>query len=136
MIDLRNGDTLLSEALAAHTDESADRPGCYALSIATPQGGYETHARRWLDAGYESPPPYLGAIVDAAEVVYVGRAASVRDRLEDHLRGDKRRASLPSVYDVRGILAVRWGENTDHAERVFADDLAAELGPAAYVHSR
>jgi len=60
----------------------------------------------------------------------------VRDRIEDHLAGDVRTASLPSVYEVRGIVAVRWGRNTDHAEQVFADDLRAELGANAFVHSR
>lgn len=135
MIDLRDDDALLSEALAEHTDGSADRPGCYALSIATPDGGHETHARRWLVSGYPVPP-YLPQIVDVDEVVYVGRASSVRDRIEDHLRGDVRKASLPTVYAVRGIVAVRWGENTDHAERQFADDLQTELGARAYVHTR
>jgi len=135
--DLRDDDdTLLSEALAEHTDDTADAPGCYALDIAVPDAGFETHARRWMRSGYESTPPYLSRIVDADAIVYVGRAASVRDRIEDHLAGDVRTASLPSVYDVRSILAVRWGTNTDHAEQVFADDLRAELGPNAFVHSR
>jgi len=134
--DLRDDDALLSEALAEHADDTADAPGCYALSIAVPDEGHEEHARRWLTAGYGSVPPYLPQIVTAEEVVYVGRASSVRDRLEDHLTGHARTASLPSVYEVRSILAVRWGKNTDHAEQSFADDLRAELGPNAYVHSR
>ena len=138
MIDLCDDDALLSEALAQHVadGDSTDRPGCYALDIAVPDEGHEAHARRWLTAGYGTVPPYLPQIVDADRVVYVGRASSVRDRLEDHLGGGVREASLPSVYEPKGIYRVRWGENTDHAERVFADDIRAELGPTTYVHSR
>jgi len=40
------------------------------------------------------------------------------------------------VYDMRGIVGVRWGANTDHAERMYADYLAARLGPETFVHSR
>jgi len=132
-----SGDTLLSEALADHTDadHAADAPGVYALELSTPTGGHETHARRWLEH-YESTPAYLGAIVDADRVVYVGRSSSVRGRLEDHLRGKVRQATLPKVYEVWGIVGVRWGTNTDHAERTYADDLRAELGQSAFVHSR
>jgi len=138
MIDLRDDDGLLSEALAQHVPEggSADAEGCYALEIATPDAGHETHARRWADAGYETMPPFLDRLVDASRVLYVGRASSVRDRLEDHLAGDVRTASLPKVYEVRGIEGVRWGENTDHAERVFADDMRLQTLDDVYVHSR
>jgi len=135
VIDLRDNDVLLSEALAEHTDGSADAPGCYALEIATPDGDYETHARRWLEC-YESTPPYLGAIVDADRVIYVGRAASVRSRIEDHLAGEKRKATLPTVYEVRGIHGVRFGENTDHAEQRYADELSRQLGANVFVHTR
>jgi len=135
MTDLRDDDVLLSEALAEHTDGSADAPGVYALEIATPDAGYETHARRWLEC-YESTPPYLGAIVDADRVIYVGRAASVRSRIEDHLAGEKRKATLPTVYEVRGIHGVRFGENTDHAEQRYADELSRQLGANVFVHTR
>jgi len=134
-VDLRDDDALLSEALAPHADGSTDRPGCYALEIATPDGGHETHAREWLQH-YDSTPPYLDRLVDAARVVYVGRSADVRSRIEDHLRGDVRKATLPTVYAVRGIGSIRWGENTDHAEATFADDLRRELGEDVFVHSR
>jgi len=136
MIDLRRADGLLTEALAEHADGRTDAPGCYALDIATPEGGHETHARAWLDAGYETPPPYLDAIVDADRVLYVGRSANVRDRIADHLSGEVRKATLPSVYDVRGIYDVRWGENSDTAERQFADDLRHETGADTFVHTR
>jgi len=68
--------------------------------------------------------------------VYVGRSSNVRRRLEDHVTGRARGATLPSVYATKGIVDVSFGENTDHAERVYADALQAELGGDAYVHSR
>jgi hypothetical protein len=137
-VDLRDDDALLSEALAPHVDADAESsdPGCYALAIAVPDEGHDEHARRWLEAGYGTVPPYLPQIVECEEVVYVGRSSNVRVRLEEHLAGRVRTASLPSVYDVKGIVGVRWGANDDHHERNYRDDLAAELGPNAYVHAR
>jgi len=136
MIDLRDDSALLSEALAEHSDGPTDRPGCYALNIATPDANYQTHARRWVRAGYQSPPPYLATIVKADALVYVGRSGNVRGRIEDHLNTDKRQATLPTVYDVRSIRGVRWGDNSDHAERQYADELRRETDAATFVHTR
>ena len=137
-VDLREDDTLLSEALAEHVpdDGHATDPGVYALDIAVPDEGHESHARRWLTSGYGTVPPFLPQLVACDKAVYVGRSSNVRARLEDHLEGRVRTASLPSVYEIRGIDSVEWGENSDTAERQYADELAVQYGPDVYVHSR
>lgn len=137
MVDLRDDDALLSEALAPHVpaDRSPSDAGCYALAIAAPDAGYETHSRAWLEH-YDSVPPYLQQIVDARRVVYVGRSSNVRARLSEHLRGEVRQATIPTVYEIGGVVGVDWGENTDHAERSYADELRQELRGDTYVHTR
>jgi predicted GIY-YIG superfamily endonuclease len=130
--------TRVTESLAKQADGRTDRPGVYALLIDTPDAGFETHARRWLAAGYETTPPYLPAIVDAERVVYVGAAKSVRDRLEDHLAGDVRKATLPTVYDITDLDGVWWYDDADAAfgaEQSIRDDIAREH-PGWYVHAR
>ena len=119
----------VTESLNAQADGRTDRPGVYALLIDTPDAGFETHARRWLAAGYETTPPYLDAIVDASQVVYVGAAKSVRDRLDDHLAGEVRKATLPSVYEIQDLDGVWWYDDADAAftaEQSIRDDIARE----------
>jgi len=137
-MDLQDENALLSEALAPHvpTAGSASDPGCYALNIETPAGGHETHARVWLESGYEETPPYLQQIADASRVIYVGRSSNVRQRIQEHLDGDTRKATLPSVYEVFGICGVQWGTNTDHAERSYADHFRESSRGDTYVHTR
>lgn len=128
----------VTESLNQQADGRTDRPGVYALLIDTPSGGFETHARRWLAAGYETTPPYLAAIVDAERVVYVGAAKSVRERLEDHLAGDVRKATLPSVYDIADLHGVWFYESTEvafTAEQEMRDYIAGEH-PGWFVHAR
>jgi len=136
-MDLRDDHALLSEALAPHVADghSASEPGVYALEIATPNAGHEEHSRLWLRR-YDRVPPYLDKIVDADHVVYVGRSANVRRRISEHVSGEVRRASLPSVYDVRDVYGLRLGANTDHAERMYADELRRETPPETFVHTR
>ena len=127
----------VTESLNAQADGRTDRPGVYALRIDTPSGGVETHARRWLAAGYETTPPYLAAIVDASQVVYVGAATSVRDRLDDHLAGDVRQATLPTVYGIDDLDGVWWYDDKEAAfgaEQSIRDAIACEH-PGWFVHA-
>jgi len=128
----------VTEALNQQADGPTDRPGVYALVIDTPDGGFEAHARAWLAAGYETTPPYLPAIVDASRTIYVGAARSVRDRLDDHLAGDVRQATLPTVYGIQTLDGVWWYDDPDAAfgaEQSIRDDIAAEH-PGWFVHAR
>jgi len=137
-MDLRNANTLLSEVLAPHVPDgrSASEPGVYALEIATPDAGLETHTRWWDVAGYEHTPPYLDELVEADHVLYIGRSTNVRSRIAEHLKSDVRKATLPTVYEVKDVHGVQWGTNSDHAERSYADDLRHETPPETFVHTR
>ena len=128
----------VTESLNQQADGPTTRAGVYALLIDTPSGGFETHARRWLAAGYETTPPYLAAIVDTSRVIYVGAAKSVRDRVDDHLAGEVRKATLPSVYGIEDLDGVWWYDDKEAAfaaEQSIRDDIAAEH-PGWFVHAR
>jgi len=131
---------LLSEKLAEllYDDHAASDPGVYALAIDVPDGGVETLARDWLDH-YPATPPYLRTLVDAERVIYVGAAKNVRARIEDHLQGDVRKASLPRVWGVSDVVRVWWFEDADRAferEHGLAMDLDHDTDVGTYVHSR
>lgn len=127
-------ESLLQQAADGRSPSSS---GVYALDIDIPDAGFETHARLWLKH-YESTPPYLGAIVDSSKCVYVGAARSVRDRLEDHIAKDVRKATLPTVYGINGLHGVWWYDSKEEAfswEQSIRDELA-EDNPTWFVHTR
>ena len=128
----------ITEQLAQETpdDRVSDSPGCYALEIPVPDGR-ETIAREWL-AHFETLPPYFAPMCDAERVIYVGAAKSVRDRIDEHCQSDVRKATLPSVFGVDGLVRVWWFGSMDEAmqnEYNCAAELNRELN-SAYAHSR
>jgi len=133
------GDTLLYEALADHLpdDGAATDPGVYVLELSTPTGGLESHARAWVQE-YETVPDYLETLADKPRVWYVGAAASVRDRIDQHLTEPNQSASVCRVFPPHSIVDVRWADSADDAftwEHGVALDLDAQH-EEVYVHSR
>lgn len=133
------GDTLLYEALADHTDgHPPTDPGVYILELSTPPGhDHEQYARRWLQH-YEVVPEWIGAVADASRLWYVGAAANVRARINTHLTEPNQSASVCRVFPVHHIVDVRWAESVDDAftwEHGVAIDLSNDH-PEVYVHHR
>ena len=129
------------EAIAPHVTDghTASDPGVYALEVDLPaKAGWETLARDWLEY-YESTPPYLGRLVDAETVIYVGASKNVRDRIEEHRRGKVRKATLPRIWGVTGVHTVWWYKDKDDAferENHHALELSKDTPSSVYVHSR
>jgi predicted GIY-YIG superfamily endonuclease len=137
-----SGQRLLPDALAPHVDDpdaGTDRPGVYVLELSTPpaKAGHETHARLWLEQN-EVTPSYLPEVVAAGRLLYVGYAASVRNRIHTHLNSPNQSSALTRVYPIHDIDTVWWYETAEiaqtreHGHRI---ELNNELSNA-YVHSR
>jgi len=129
------------EQIAPHVGDgySASNPGVYAVGIAVPESaGYETLSRDWLEH-YGSTPPYLGRIVDAETVIYVGASKNVRDRIEEHRQGKVRKAALPRIWGITDVVDVYWYNDVSRAferENYHALELSKELPASYYVHCR
>lgn len=79
--------------------------GVYALRLSRPTD----LAAAW-DRTFETRPAYWPALRDAAAVVYVGAAADVLGRLNDHADGDRRQAALLEVCDIAALRNIWWCE--------------------------
>lgn len=118
-------------------------PGVYALLLSTPDtDDVETHARLWREEHEATPTVdddgYSPETIAAADrVVYVGAAANVRDRIEDHLSG-KQVPAIEEVYPVHSVWGVWWCDSVDEAferESSRTIDLNNRF-PTVYFHSR
>lgn len=88
-----------------------NRPGCYALSLDTPDFAIR-FAERWDDHYDVSAPSGLSSAIQGGyDIVYVGATAHLRDRLQDHADGDVRQAGVCAVCPPTGVVAV-WPEDT------------------------
>jgi len=122
---------------ACPDDHAVDDAGCYALEIDLPDTE-QAVAEAW-DHHYEERPPYWHRLVDCYSAIYVGAAADVQSRLEDHLDGDVRKASLPTVFDVVALRDVEWYDQPEDAFRMefnTARMIDKKTSPRIYVHSR
>ena len=98
--------------------DNAHGPGVYALKVAVPDA-VDAVQRAWLDA-HDTPLPdaYAEQLAAADTALYVGRSGDVYGRLMDHVRGDVRRASFVSAFDVTAVRGVYADDkNTRVAER-------------------
>lgn len=129
------------EQIATHVTDShaASDPGVYAVEIGVPESaGYETLSRDWLKH-YDNTPPYLGRIVDADTVIYVGASKSVRDRIDEHREGKVRKATLPRLWGITDVVDVWWYNDVSRAferENYHALELSKSTPTSTYVHSR
>lgn len=112
-----SGDAYLLEELDPHiTDISgAHRPGVYTLELSTPATtAVDVHATAWREV-FDVMPDFLIPLATAERVFYVGAAADVYSRLEEHLTAPNRSTTLAQVFPIHSIVGVQWFENPDQA---------------------
>ena len=123
--------------LANDADAQPSDPGVYALEITLPDTEADVKAA-WRSE-YDDDPPYLHRLIDCRKALYVGAAKNVRARIDDHVQGDYRKASLPTAFGVHWLREVRWHDDADaafQAEYNAARDIDRQTPPTTYVHSR
>lgn len=129
---------MLPEAAEPFIPEGKDlsalhHPGVYALRLDRP----EDMASAWDDV-FDVRPDYWDDLNDRDGVVYVGAAEDILYRLEEHVRGHKRRAALLRVCGIDGLRNIWWCDSPSIAftrESQLATMLQNEY-PDLYVHSR
>lgn len=108
-------------------------PAVYGIELDVP----EDLEGRW-DRHFENRPDYLEDVQDAIATVYIGGANDLLRRLNDHNNGDKRKANLLEVCDIKCLYNVWWFSDSDRAfdyESIIATDLQAKH-PQLYFHQR
>lgn len=134
------GDAHLLEAIEEHVDDigAARQPGIYVLELSTPATtDFDKYARLWLQE-FETTPRYLQAIADNDRLLYVGAAADVLARLEEHIERPNRSTTVATVFPIVSIEEIQW---FDRQERAFEREKGRAMQLAnqttdAYVHSR
>jgi len=97
----------VTEQLLQQTDDPT-QPGVYVLSLDNPGPSLHAHARRWYREFETVHPNDVGGLAGTKELLYVGAASDLQERLEDHVRADVRRATWLSVYppvELRQVAA-------------------------------
>jgi len=122
---------------ADRQDAHPNEPGVYALEINLPEQRRDI-LQLW-DAKFDERPDYLPRLIDCHGCIYVGAAASVQRRINEHLDGETRKAVLPSVFSISRIHGAWWYDDRDaafEAEYNRARELDRQTLPSTYVHSR
>ena len=115
----------------------AHGPGVYALELAVPDIPAAVR-EAWLAVHDVLPGEDLDKrLASASQVVYVGAAGNVYDRLTDHVGGQVRQAALLEVFDPVGIVNV-WPYDDPRAgpEYNTARRLADRDGTVAWMDGR
>jgi hypothetical protein len=89
--------TIPTEQLLQQTDDP-NRPGIYTLSLDNPGSSLHAHARRWYREFETVHPDDVGGLVGTEQLLYIGAAANLQSRLEDHVQAMVRRSTWMSVY--------------------------------------
>lgn len=78
--------------------DDARGPGCYALAVDAPDSGDQV-ARHWHRHHDQAPSEgFYSRLAEAGDVLYVGAASHVYDRLCDHVAGDVRQAAFLEAF--------------------------------------
>lgn len=106
--------------------DAAHGPGCYALRLSVP----DTHAAvvdAW-DATHDVRPggSELADLAAADRVAYVGASGNVYERIMDHARGDKRKATYLEAFPPVEVVDVFSGTRAFTAEWNNALELARD----------
>lgn len=112
--------------------DAARGPGCYALEVAIPDRG-EQIARYWHRHHDHAPEGFYRRLADAEQVLYVGAAKDVYERLCDHIAGEVRQATFLKAYPAVSLHSI-WPKEVP--ERAFIEEQAvarALSGPATRV---
>jgi predicted GIY-YIG superfamily endonuclease len=81
------------------------RPGVYILELDTPGPDLHGHARRWWREYQTVHPDDVAGLAGTDRLLYVGAAATLQERLEDHVQGDIRTSTWLSVYPPTELVA-------------------------------
>jgi len=129
------GDLPLSEHVeqVGYTPTELRNPGVYTLRCCRP----DDPTAAW-DEIFDHRSQYVDEMIDASEIVYVGAAKDVYDRLTDHVAGDVRQTALLRVCPPHNLIDVQLFDSADKAfmrESGIATQLQNQ-NPSWYVHSR
>jgi predicted GIY-YIG superfamily endonuclease len=97
--------TIPTEQLLARTDDPT-QPGLYVLDCDSPGSTLHAHARRWWREYRTVHPDDVGGLAGTERLLYVGAAANLQKRLEDHVQGDVRKSAWLSVYPPTELVEV------------------------------
>jgi len=136
-----SGEAYLSEHIEHHVDggpSEAHRPGVYVLELSIPEtGGLETYTRLWLQ-DHGTVPPYLESIVASNRLLYVGSAANVYKRIQQHLEHPNRSTTVAAtfpIHHVEDVVFCESKEEADNREQGHAINLNNQMIDT-HVHSR
>jgi len=96
--------TIPTEQLLAQVDDPT-RPGVYVLELDSPGPDLHGHARRWYREFQTVHPDDVGGLGGIERLLYVGAAAVLQDRLEDHVQAESRTSTWLSVYPPERLAA-------------------------------
>jgi hypothetical protein len=114
MTDIRTQSTIPTEQLLAQTDDPT-QPGIYVLELDSPGPSLQGHARRWWREYQAVHPDDVAGLAGTERVLYVGAAANLQERLEDHVQGDVRKSTWLTVYPPVELVLVSPSPSADHA---------------------
>jgi len=96
--------TIPTEQLLAQVEEPR-RPGIYVLGLDTPDATLHAHAREWYSKFRTVHPDDVGGLAGTERLLYVGAAAVLQDRLEEHVLAESRTSTWLSVYPPDRLAA-------------------------------
>jgi len=96
--------TIPTEQLLAQVDDPT-QPGIYVLELDSPDPSLHAHARRWYNEYRTVHPDDVAGLVGADRLHYVGAAANLQRRLEDHIYGEVRQSAWLDVYPPTELVA-------------------------------
>jgi len=102
---MTNPRTIPSEQLLAQVEDPT-RPGIYVLGLDTPaEATLHAHAREWYNEFQAVHPDDVGGLGGIERLLYVGAAAVLQDRLEEHVLAESRTSTWLSVYPPERLAA-------------------------------
>jgi len=96
--------TIPTEQLLAQVEDPT-RPGIYVLGLDTPEADLHAHAREWYREYRAVHPDDVGGLAGTERLLYVGAAAVLQERLEDHIQAEVRQSAWLSVYPPKRLAA-------------------------------
>jgi len=97
--------TIPTEQLLAWTDDPT-QPGIYVLELDSPGSTLHAHARRWWGEYRTVHPDDVGGLAGTDRLLYVGAAANLQARLEDHVQAEVRQSAWLTVYPPTELVVV------------------------------
>lgn len=106
--------TIPTEQLLAQVDDPT-QPGIYVLELDHPGPSLHAHARRWWREYQTVHPDDVGGLAGTERLLYVGAAADLQHRLEDHVQSEVRQSAWLSVYPPVELVTVSVSPSAEHA---------------------